>query len=142
MINLRHDAVSRLLELAQADAEGRVVILPSASQEQRLIVEHALSIKLLDWQVAFIWGDSHYRLPGRGTGKTLAYVIRFCLSEGTAVHLYPGGEHGGMCDEDHRIPYHSIFRDYVVDVYRKLQLQGGLKLRPIYFSELEAKEVN
>ena len=124
---------ARLLELAEADAEGRVVILPTKAQEQRALVERALDIRLLDWQVAYIWGNSPYLMPGRGTGKTLAYVLRLCLSEGEPLHMYPAGKHWGLCDVDHGIAYHRIFRDYVRNAYTKLKLYGGLKLRPIYF---------
>jgi hypothetical protein len=141
MMDLRNILNPRLLELAEADAEGRVVILPTKAQEQRALVERALEIRLLDWQVAYIWGGSLYRMPGRATGKTLAYVIRLCLSEGEPLHMYPHGKHWGLCDEDYGVAYHRIFRDYVREAYRKFQLYGGLKLRPIYFSPADAKEV-
>lgn len=82
-----------------------------------------------------------YRMPGRGTGKTLAYVIRLCLSEGAPLHMYPGGTHWNVFDEDHGVAYHKVFRDNVRDVYMKLKLNGGLKLRTIYFSRDEVAPV-
>lgn len=132
--------ISRLLELAEADAEDRVVILPTEAEEQKFLVERALGIRLDDWQVAYIWGGSLYVMPGRATGKTLASVIRLCLSEGNPLHMYCGGEHQSLCDVPHGPHYHRIYRGYVRDVYHKLQLQGGLRLRTIYFSSDEAKE--
>lgn len=133
-MELRDILNSRLLELAEADAEGRVIILPTQAQEQRALVERALEVRLLDWQVAYIWGDSGYLMPGRATGKTLAAVIRLCLSEGDPLHMYPHGKHYDLCDEYHGPQYFRIFREYVRDAYRKLELYGGLKLRTIYFS--------
>lgn len=134
-------SVSRLLELAQADADGRVVILPTKAEEQRALVERALEIRLLDWQVAYIWGDSRYQMPGRGTGKTLANVIRVCLSQGEPLHMYVGGKHQWVCDGVQSLEYLKIYREYVRETYRKLQMWGGLELRTIYFSPAEAKEV-
>lgn len=130
---------TRILELLDADAEGRVIILPTKAQEQRALVERALSIRLLDWQVAYIWGDSGYLMPGRGTGKTLAHVIRLCLSQGEPLHMYRQGKHYQLCDEYHGPEYPGIFREYVRDTYMKLQLYGGLELRTIYFSPAEAE---
>ena len=139
-MSLDNVAVSRILELAQADAEGRVVILPTKADEQKILVQRALGIRLQDWQVAYIWGGSMYRMPGRATGKTLAYVIRLCLSEGEPIHLYRTGKDWGLCDEYNGPQYYHIFRDYVRDAYQKLQMYGGLKLRTIYFSPSDAKE--
>ncbi len=132
----------RILELLDADAQGRVIILPTKAQEQRALVERALNIRLFDWQVAYIWGDSYYLMPGRATGKTLASVIRLCLSEGEPLHMYRQGKDYQLCDEYHGPEYLDIFRKYVRETYHKLQMWGGLKLRTIYFSPAEAKEVN
>lgn len=140
-MDIRNILSSRLLELAEADAQGRVVILPTKAQEQRYLVERALGIRLLDWQVAHIWGGSSYLMPGRGTGKTLACVIRVCLSEGEPLHMYVGGKHQWVCDGHHGPEYIRIYREYVRDTYRKLELYGGLDLRTIYFSAVEAKGV-
>ena len=138
---LDKSSVSRLMEMAQADAEGRVIILPTKADEQRFLVERALKIKLLDWQVAYIWGDSGYLMPGRCTGKTLASVIRLCLSQGEPLHMYPGGKHDRVCDGYHGPEYFKIYRGYVRDTYRRFQFYGGLKLRTIYFSPTDAEEV-
>ena len=80
-------------------------------------------------------------MPGRATGKTLASVIRLCLSEGDPLHMYPGGDHARICDGNHGPEYFRIYRHYVMEAYKKLQLYGGLKLRTIYFSSSEAQEV-
>lgn len=141
MVDISRIIHPRLLELADADAKGLVVILPTKAQEQRALVERALDIRLLEWQVAYIWGSSPYLMPGRGTGKTLAYVIRLCLSEGEPLHMYRQGKDYQLCDEYRGPQYLDIFRKYARDTYRKLQMWGGLKLRTIYFSPAEAKEV-
>lgn len=137
----RANSSNRIAELLNADIEGRVIILPTKAQEQRALVERALEIRLLDWQAAYIWGNSSYVMPGRATGKTLSHVIRLCLSEGEPLHMYPKGKHWGMVDEDQGIAYHRIYREYVRDTYFKLKLWGGLKLRTIYFHPDDAKEV-
>lgn len=129
----------RMLELLEADSQGRVIILPTKAQEQRALVERALGIRLLDWQSAYIWGGSTYLMPGRATGKTLAYVIRLCLSEGEPLELYRTGKHWDLCDEYHGPEYFNIFHGYVRDAYKKLKMYGGLKLRTIYFSSAEAR---
>lgn len=131
----------RSIELAEADAEGRVVILPTKAQEQRALVERALNITLLDWQVAYIWGNSQYLMPGRCTGKTLAFVIRLCLSEGEPLYMYRQGKDWNLCDTYQGPQYFDTFRSYVRDAYRVLKHYEGLKLRTIYFSPAEAREV-
>lgn len=135
-----YSAVQRLAYYEDAEEQGRIIILPDKVQEQRICVERALDIKLMDWQVAYIWGNSSYFIPGRATGKTLAYIIRLCLSEGEPLHMYPNGKHRNLCDTYQGQWYYEIFRSYVRDAYEKLKLQGGVKLRKIYFSSTQANE--
>ena len=106
------------------------------------MIEIALQIKLYDWQKAYILGVSDYMMQGRATGKTLAYMIKLCLSKGEPINMssrrniekYVDGRHGGR--------YIDWFRSYLGDIYYRLESQGGLKLRKIYFTkaELELRE--
>lgn len=128
------DLVERLAWYEDMVDQRRFVVLPDEAEEQRFLVETALQIKLLPWQVAYIWGGVHRFPAGRCTGKTLAHVIRLCLSEGEALYMYPLGKHCQLCDEYHGPWYADIYRKYVQDVYFKLEAQGGLKLRKIYFN--------
>lgn len=133
----------RVVELMEADAEGRVVVLPSRADEQRLGVERALEVKLFDWQVAYIWGESHYLMPGRGTGKTFAQIIKLCLSEGCPiilrgdVHTNVDGLGIFMSFENYR-----WFRSEVMRIYQKLSMYQVPGLRKIYFSKAEAQEAS
>lgn len=130
----------RLVELLKADEEGRVVILPSKAEEQRQAVERALEVRLFDWQVAYIWGDSHYLMPGRGTGKTFAQIIKLCLSEGCPIIL--GDSQTNVDGLGVFMPFENYrwFRSQVMRIYQKLVMYQVPGLRKIHFSRHEAQE--
>lgn len=131
----------RLVELMEADEQGRVIILPSKADEQRQAVERALEVKLFDWQVAYIWGDSHYLMPGRGTGKTFAQIIKLCLSEGCPITLR--GDRPTITDGlGISMPFENYlwFRSEVMRIYQKLVMYQVPGLRKIYFSRPEAQD--
>lgn len=117
--------------------EKRRAALQARIMYERNCVETALQIKLFEWQVEYIWGNSPVLLPGRGSGKTLAYVIKLCLSEGRPLYMYPGGLDQCLCDADQGPRYYQLFRAYVRETYQKLKRYRGLKLRNIYFSQKE-----
>lgn len=124
----------------QAEADGALMRLPSRSDEVISIIERAMHFKLYDWQKAFITGVSDYVMPGRTSGKTMARIIRQCLSDGEPIHLYPGHRDFVECtDEDHGSHYRDWYRHQVIDIYRELERYGGLKLRTIYFTEESAR---
>lgn len=131
----------RLVELMKADEEGRIVVLPTKVDEQRFCIERALNIRLFDWQVAYIWGNSSYMMPGRATGKTLAQIIKLCVSKGcpiilpvTRVPNLDGFEFTGYYHE------YRMFRQQVESIYRSLEIYQVPGLRKIYFSDKEARE--
>lgn len=130
----------RLVELMQADEEGRIVVLPNRVDEQRFCVERALNIRLFDWQVAYIWGNSSYMMPGRATGKTLAQMIRLCVSKGCPiiipVNRVPNLDSLGFTEYCHE---YRVFRSELERIYRSLEIYQVPGLRKIYFSDKEAQ---
>ena len=141
MENVERFLDPRVLQLIEADKQGRVVILPTSVQVQREGVERALDIKLYDWQVAFIWGDSNYLMPGRATGKTLATMIRLCVERGVPLvfNRYGIRVKGG---DYLRRWYHE--HDYwwareVERIYNLLKMYEVPGLREISFREEETR---
>lgn len=119
------------------EEEKRLTALRAKIAYERNCVETALQIKLFDWQVEYIWGSSPVMMLARGSGKTLAYIIKLCLSKGRPLYMYRGGLDEFLCDENHGCRYLKLFRAYTRETYQRLQAQGKLKLRKIYFSEKE-----
>lgn len=103
-------------------------------------INKLLDITLYDWQVAYIFGESNYVTQGRGSGKTLAYVIKLLLSEGEPIHMYD--KHIDEWIDAIPGPSYSIWFKYMVrEVYYKLSQPGSpLKLRRVYFTSREATE--
>lgn len=122
-------------DLAKVKIEGRLVILPSKSEEIIRIVELALRIKLYDWQKAYITGVSGYVMPGRVSGKTIAYMVRLCISEGEPIDLTKRKEIERYQDGSHGSQYSDWFKHELWRIYMSLERVGGLKLKKIYFSE-------
>lgn len=129
----------RILELMQADEEGRVIILPDSAEEQLFGVQNALGIRLYGWQIAYIWGKSHYLMPGRATGKTFAQIIKLCVSEGCPIILpinrQPNVDGLGTPESYENYRW---FRSEVERIYRRLEAYEVPGLRKIYFSDKEA----
>ncbi|HHY26432.1 MAG TPA: hypothetical protein GX523_06740 [Desulfitobacterium dehalogenans] len=134
-------ALSEFSELSKAKSEGRLIILPSKSEEIIRIVELALRIKLYDWQKAYITGVSDYVMPGRVSGKTTAYMIRLCLSEGNTIDLTKRDEIRRYADGCHGSHYLDWFRHELQCVYMELKKVSGLKLRTIIFNKPKARDV-
>lgn len=131
-----------IVELLEAYEKGRLVLIPDQAEEQWFGVENALDIKLYDWQVAYIWGKSSYLMPGRGTGKTLAQIIKLCVSEGCPIIL----PINRMLNVDglnipERFENYRWFRSEVERIYRRLEAYDVPGLRKIYFSDKEAQAV-
>lgn len=117
-------------QLAQAKADGRLVLLPTESEETIRMVETALGIELYDWQKAYILGQTDYMPPGRHTGKTTAHMIRLCLSKGNPIEGYQNIPVDGY----HGTQYQDWYVRHLEDIYFKLQKQHPwLKLRVIKF---------
>jgi hypothetical protein len=119
-----------LFALRKEITDGQLVRLPSESDDTIRMVEAALDIKLYDWQKAYILGLADYVAPGRCTGKTLAHMIRFCLSKGEPIL----GWENIPIDEHHGPQYQKWYARHLEDIYFKLQKQHPwLKLRMIKF---------
>lgn len=129
-----------IVELLEAYEKGRLVIIPDRAEEQWFGVEKALDVKLFDWQVAYIWGNSRYLMPGRATGKTFAQIIKLCVSEGCPIIL-PINRMPNL--DGLRIPEqfenYRWFRSEVERIYRRLEAYEVPGLRKIYFSDKEAQ---
>lgn len=128
---------SEVVDLARDKTEGRLAILPSKSDEIIRIIELALRIKLYDWQKAYITGASNYVMPGRTSGRTTAYMVKLCLSEGEPIDLTKQREIERYADAIHGSKYFDWFKHHLWDIYSELERVGGLKFRKIYFSEKE-----
>ena len=136
------DAAERLKQIIEAEKEGRLVILPSESEEIVNAIEVALGLKLYDWQKAYMFGCGGYLAPGRQTGKTLAWILKILLSEGPPLHLYNPAVLREVCDSTaHGSQYFIWFKNQLRKVYCTLLYDYCLrpKLRKIYFTEGEAR---
>ena len=125
--------------LAKAKDENRLLILPSKSDEIIRIVERALHITLYDWQKAYITGVADYVMPGRASGKTTAYMVKLCISEGEPIDLSKRSEVERYVDGYHSHNYPDWFKHELWNVYRELERIGGLRLRTIIFAKPKAR---
>ena len=116
-----------------AKEDGRLVILPTKSEEIIRIVELALRIKLYDWQKAYITKAADYIMPGRVSGKTTAYIVRFCITDGPPINIWE--EIDRVIDEQHTEHYKEFFIHEVRRIYYELQRIGGMRLREISFEK-------
>ena len=95
-------------------------------------INKALGIELRDWQKAYIRGDSDLLLGGRGSGKTLAFVLRQLLNYEVRV---PFSEEcskfyvGFSCDRNEPSNYmHDWYIQFVYNVARRLD-DAGIETR-------------
>ena len=119
--------------------EGKIVVLPDKAHEEIQMVECALQITLYDWQKAYIWGGSGYMAPGRRTGKTLAHMIKLCLSKGEPINLFKKESTRQYVDEWHGTQYLDWYRHNLRSVYENLKRQP-LHLRKICFTREAAEK--
>lgn len=133
------EALEMMPKLFQAVDDGKIVELPSKSDETIRMVEIALQITLYDWQKTYIFGKSDYQAPGRATGKTLAHMIKLCLSDGEPINLFQQRDIEHYSDGWHGTRYLDWYRRNLWDVYEKLKRQP-LRLRKIYFTRAGAEE--
>ena len=130
--------LERQQEIYEAEVDGRLAVLPSKSEETIRIVETALQLKLYDWQKAYITGASDYIMPGRVSGKTTAYMVKLCLSEGPKIDIW--AEADRYLDEYHGVHYTRCFIADLREIYHELRRVGGLKLREISFVRRRSQE--
>lgn len=104
------------------------------------LIEKALGIELRDWQKEYVLGRSNWVMPGRQTGKTLAYMLKLCVTPGCMMKMYPDEFHYA-CIPDYpgQVPpmrYRQFFAKELEQIYRKLETVW-IPLRKIYFSKEE-----
>lgn len=112
-------------------------------------VENALDIKFFDWQVDYILEVPRVldmRITGRGTGKTLVYIIKLLFSEDKPIRAYDISEMGERSDwycvtdriDRKESNYTQWFRKYLMDIYAELE-EKGINPRPVFFNKEEEK---
>lgn len=132
-------SASRMIEILEAEKDGRCILLPHRNDELFTAVEVGLGYKLHPWQKAYILGASDYKMPGRCCGRTTAHILRLILNDGPAIHLYRWEELRASCDEYHGNHYYNTFKGILYDIYYKLSNPAlCLKLREVYFNKQEA----
>jgi hypothetical protein len=103
-------------------------------------VGRALNIKLYEWQVNYILDIPmvlDMRITGRGTGKTLAYIIKLLFSNETPIEAYDMKLMWILCDDCHcGLYYAKWFCGYLLDVHKCLT-SAGIKPRPVFLNEEE-----
>jgi hypothetical protein len=110
-------------------------------------VEHVLTLKLKDWQINYILGIPmvlDMKITGRGTGKTLAYILKLLFLEDTPIKAYDINEICKISDsycvcsrmDDPDIHYNIWFRDYLREIYNLLT-DNGLITRPVFLTETD-----
>ncbi len=111
---------------------------------KRIIYVHkinkGLGIKLYRWQKRYIFGRSNFIPAGRGNGKTLAHILRTCLSRGPVIFLGDYSFSSDLTDyfaaglSEERVPYKKYCRWYETEfynVYSCLKSKTNLKLREV-----------
>lgn len=105
-------------------------------------INTALKISLKKWQINYIFRDGNYHSQlshGRCNGKTLANVIKLCLSEGEPMIFRRNAE----CPCEHFCEYakedtttparRRYFVQETIRIYTKLEAETDLPLRQIIF---------
>lgn len=114
-------------------------IMNISNEEKIKLIEAAFNLKLHEWQKLYLFDefeDGYYIPCGRKNGRTFAYMIKLCLSEGDPIKLYRTPDLARYRDENHGCIYDHWFRQELRIVYKTL-LRTNLKLRTIYFTELQ-----
>jgi hypothetical protein len=111
-------------------------------------VEAALKLTLHDWQKNYILEIPmvlNMRITGRGTGKTLAYVLKILLTEGRPIRLYDMLSVYALSDDYHNKSgtftgydnhYTQWFRNCLLEVHQCL-ISAGIQTRRIFYSQRE-----
>lgn len=131
--------------IEQINKEKETLLREKKERQARTIkkVEKALGLTLFDWQKEYIFEGKEYGTEikfARRAGKTLAHILKICLSNGELIKatLKPAclgkneflqylGEDG--CTENRA----RFFIHELREVYEKLKAAGGIDLREIEF---------
>nr|DAP39813.1 MAG TPA: Transcriptional regulator [Caudoviricetes sp.] len=137
--------VDELDAIKQISKENEALLREKKDRQARTIkkVEKALGFTLFDWQKAYIFEDKKYGAEirfARRAGKTLAHILRLCLSDGEPIKakLKP------TCSDNNELlsylgedgaDYHrtNFFIRDLRQVYKTLKEAGGIELREIEF---------
>lgn len=85
-------------------------------------VNKTLKIKLRKDQIDYIFLGKPYMLQGRRNGKTLAYILKILLNDGTYHILDIKPDERGL-----NIEYRQFFRRWFKEIYIKLKDKGLVK---------------
>ena len=131
--------------IEQISKENEALLREKKDRQARTIkkVETALGFTLFDWQKAYIFEDKEYGAEirfARRAGKTLAHILRICLSGGERIKakLKPtcsdNNEFLSYLGEDGvNFQRSKFFICELREVYNKLKEAGGIDLREIEF---------
>lgn len=125
--------------LVKAKAEGRLIELLDDEYKTIKLIEIALNLKLYDWQKTYILSKGEYPMVGRRTGRTMAYIIKLCISDGEPILMYECKHIALYSDGFHGHRYDDFFRDELRNIYEQLKRHKGLKLRTIVFNKEDAE---
>lgn len=141
----RHDGLKAdIVIIDEAEATAALLREKKSRQEHTIKkVEKALGLTLFDWQKEYIFEGKPYGASirfARRAGKTLAHILRLCLSDGEPIKaaLKPSclarNEFIGYLGEDGVTYQRSLwFIHELKEVYEKLKAAGGIELREIEF---------
>lgn len=93
-------------------------------------IESALHIKLTDMQRQYIFGRSEWTLTGRCTGKTTAYCIKICISEGDAIVIRFGQMPPQFLDGFNTSWYNRFYTSEFLRIYKALS-KTNIRLREV-----------
>lgn len=111
---------------------NRQLILKSKKRIIIRKIEKAMGFRLTEWQIRYIFDDACERSFARGTGRTTAYIIRFCLSKGEPLIVTLPYVQKEYLDEIHTPAYRVFYGKMLKDIYERLKKQR-LKMRSITF---------
>lgn len=110
-------------------------------------IEKVLNLEFREWQVNYLLDISmvlDMHITGRGTGKTLVYIIKLLFEKDKPILIYDMSEIVNYCDwfsvsnkekevciDSH---YTRWFRNYLFDIYKALT-SSGIVTRPIIFNK-------
>lgn len=109
-------------------------------------IENILNIELTTWQIEFIFFNVPYGgiiNVSRCQGKTLAHILKLCLTPGEKINLSKGLRGasdstklllgGAMGEDSCQLTRADVFTHSLEKIYKQLKEAGGIYLREIEF---------
>lgn len=140
-----HDGLKAGIVIFDEAEVTETLLHEKKARQERTIkkVEKTLGFTLFDWQKEYIFEGKPYGASirfARRAGKTLAHILRLCLSDGEPIKaaLKPPclarNEFISYLGEDGVTYQRSLgFIHELREVYEKLKVAGGIELREIEF---------